>query len=322
MTSARGEVLTDGEAIYHCYTRCVRRAFLCGFDAYSGRNFDHRKDWVRERLKQLSEIFAIDVLEYALMGNHTHSVLRTRPDIVKGLEAEEVARRWLTLYPPSGAADPDELRAAVRVLSEDTVRIEQLRDRLASISWYMKSLNEHIARRANKEDKCKGRFWESRFKCQRLWDEAAVLSCAVYVVLNPIRAKAASSPEESDFTSIQERIREFQGSPSTESKLWLSPIQDTKVKRGFLSISLPEYLTLIDTTGREIREGKRGAIARNLEPILIRLGINPVHWVQVGQHFGHWFATSAGTAPTLVRVSRSLGKLWCKGLRVAQQVFL
>jgi hypothetical protein len=71
----------------------------------------------------------------------------------------------------------------------------------------MGRLNEFIARAANKEDKVKGRFWESRFKCQVLLDEAATVSCMVYVDLNPIRAGMAGTPEESDFTSIQERIR-------------------------------------------------------------------------------------------------------------------
>jgi hypothetical protein len=92
-------------------------------------------------------------------------------------------------------------------LADRPERIAELRRRLSSLSWFMGRLNESIARAANKEDKVKGRFWESRFKCQALLDDAATACCMVYVDLNTICAGLAGTPEESDYTSIQERIR-------------------------------------------------------------------------------------------------------------------
>ena len=201
------------EGVYHCFSRCVRRAFLYGFDTLTCRDFSHRKAWLVERLRQLAAIFAIEVCAYAIMENHYHTVLRTRPDIVALWSDRDVATRWLTLFPrhPNlGGALMPPAEKEIFALADCPERIAELRRRLSSLSWFMGRLNEFIARAANKEDRVKGRFWESRFKCQALLDQAAIAACMIYVDLNPIRAGRAATPEESDFTSIQERIRAWQ----------------------------------------------------------------------------------------------------------------
>jgi putative transposase len=117
----------------------------------------------------------------------------------------------------------------VCALTDCPERIGELRRRLCSLSWFMAQLNESIARAANKEDSVMGRFWESRFKCQVLLDEAAIAACMVYVDLNPIRAGLAASPEESDFTSIQERIRAWQNEVMTTSSVFSKASQDVQI---------------------------------------------------------------------------------------------
>ncbi len=100
MGLARNNYVIEGEeGVYHCISRCVRRAYLCGYDPLSGRDFSHRKKWILDRLKHLAGIFAIDVCAYAIMENHVHSILRTRPDILRSWSDSDVAARWLGLCP-------------------------------------------------------------------------------------------------------------------------------------------------------------------------------------------------------------------------------
>jgi hypothetical protein len=211
MTISRSELVdrtTPG--IYHCVSRCVRRAFLCGWDSYSSKDYEHRRQWVRDRLEELARSFAVEVLAYAVMNTHSHEVVRNRPDVAAAWEDQEVARRWLRIFPRRSPidgtpmAEPEE--TDIQAIVRNGRRVEQLRGRLSDISWFMRALNEWIARRANREDGCKGRFWEGRFKCQRLLDEAGLLTCMCYVDLNPVRAQMATSLEDSLFTSAYDRI--------------------------------------------------------------------------------------------------------------------
>ena len=193
--------------VFHCTSRCVRRAFLCGWDPASGRDFEHRRLWIDERISELALYFGISVISSSVMSNHFHIVLRTEPQWVASLSDAEVARRWLCLFPgPGGRRGHPPEAQAVEDLCLDTKKLALCRSRLSDISWFMRCLNEPIARRANAEDECTGRFWEGRFKCRRLDGDAAILACMIYIDLNPVRAGMATTPESSDFTSGQARI--------------------------------------------------------------------------------------------------------------------
>ena len=76
-------------AVFHCISRCVRRAFLCGSDRHTGKNFDHRKQWIQDRIAFLARHFGIDILGFSILSNHIHVVLRQRPDVVAEWAAEE-----------------------------------------------------------------------------------------------------------------------------------------------------------------------------------------------------------------------------------------
>ncbi len=193
---------------YHITSRCVRRAFLCGVDHYSGQSYEHRRQWVVDRIRLLSSLFAIDVCAYAVMSNHYHLVLKLCPEQLENQSDDQIMDRWCTLFKGpllvQRYLDGESLSPPERSTVSDIFNV--WRTKLGSISWFMRCLNQPIARQANLEDKCTGKFWESRFKSQALKSEEALLSCMTYVDLNPVRAEMATSLETSDYTSIQERI--------------------------------------------------------------------------------------------------------------------
>ncbi len=199
--------------IVHAIQRCVRRAFLAGIDEKSGTDYSFRREWIRRRLEALASVFGVDVLTYAILSNHLHVILRNRPDVVAAWSDEEAALRWLRVFPgrrlDEQLAEPTE--NDVRVLAANAERMAKVRSRLSDISWFMRALSEPIARLANKQDECTGRFWEGRFKAQRIVDEAGLLACAMYVDLNPIRAAMAQSPDQALHTSAYDRIRAERG---------------------------------------------------------------------------------------------------------------
>lgn len=196
--------------VYHAYNRCVRRAFLMGYDEYLELSFDHRKDWGRDRLRELAAGFAIDILDYAIMDNHFHLMLRNRPDIVVALTDEQVARRWWQICPSRRNPDrsvPEPLPCELNLWLSDPEQMTELRSRLSDISWLLRLFSQNLARRANAEDEVTGKFFESRFDCDRIVDEAGLLACCIYVDLNPIRAGKAFTPETSEYTGAWDRIR-------------------------------------------------------------------------------------------------------------------
>ncbi|MDO6569307.1 transposase, partial [Alteromonas sp. 1_MG-2023] len=150
---------------YHCVSRCVRRAYLCGEDYYSGKSYEHRRQWVEVRLLKLASVFAIDVCAYAVMSNHTHVVLHVDRNEALSWTTEEVLSRWHSLHQGTVLTRQymnSEQRALLSETQIDSViSIANIyRQRLYDISWFMRLLNEYIARKANKEDDCTGRFWE------------------------------------------------------------------------------------------------------------------------------------------------------------------
>jgi hypothetical protein len=286
-------------------------------------------------------------LTYTVLSNHLHVVLRSRPDVVATWADDEVARRWLKLFLKhrlnDGTAD-EPSDEEIKMIVGQPERLAEVRRRLSDVSWWMRCTAENIARRANKEDECSGRFWEGRFKAQLLLDEASLLACAAYVDLNPVRAAIAKSLEDSEFTGAKDRIDDLKersgeerqaGKPNVRTHAWersrrrrrsgwMSPLEINERSdspgadaspcgrraslKGFLSMSLTKYLELLDWTGRQLRSGKRGTIPSELAPILERLGLDTVGWCDLVQKFGKLFKRAAGTAASLATEAARRGQ--------------
>ena len=212
----------------------------------------------------------------------------------------------------------------------------------------MRCLNENIARRSNAEDGCGGRFWEGRFKCQRLLDEASILACMAYVDLNPVRAQLAKTPEQSEFTSIFDRIEARQAKAklkelrkwkkqqtltSRQEKMfvkekekqtqadWLCRLGIDKNGEGLLSLSENEYIELLDWTGRKLHAKKRGAIPAELQAIFERLEIDQENWLTTVTRYGKWFYRIVGSLEAIAEAAQSAGRAWFKGMSGVRSAF-
>jgi REP element-mobilizing transposase RayT len=329
MTYARQSLVSlDDTPYYHIVARCVRRAWLCGYDEYAGRDYSHRKFWVLERLAFLTSMFAIDVAAYAVMSNHYHVVLHVDRSRARRWTKEEVVAHWTRLFSIPSAVERwsnGEATQAEREAAE--AKIETWRERLHDLSWFMRCCNEFLARRANAEDNCTGRFWEGRFKSQALLDEAGLLTAMAYVDLNPIRAGIAATPEESEFTSIYERIREQRAVNVSEERqdkvrVPLQPFRQSATSdHASIPFGLQSYLELLDWSGRAIHQSKRGAIDDSQPPIMRRLNIEPEAWLEALRPRGNVFGRAMGKLNHLRLHAATLGQSWVRGLRQAERLY-
>ena len=260
-------------------------------------------------------------------------MLRSRPDVVADWSDQEVALRWWKLCPMRKGADGeavDPTESELNMWINDAEKIQEFRLRLSDLSWLMARLAQRIATAANLEDCCTGRFWQGRYKSQELLDEASILACAMYVDLNPIRAAIAQTPEDSDFTGAKDRLDDLQQDhvaidnrelahdwerEGTGQRCgWMSPIEISEARdpigsdlssgrrasdKGFLNVSLGQYLSLLDWTGRSLSGDKRGTIPGHLKPILERVGLLPAAWCELVRNFGKLFKRAAGSPERL-----------------------
>ncbi len=322
-------IAVESTPYYHCVARCVRRALLCGQDLQTGKSYEYRRAWLEERLLELPRIFAIDVAAYAIMSNHYHAVLYINTARAKRWSDLEVVERWHRLfngtmlsqqYLKEGTLPEAEMWAFQPVINEWRIRLQD-------ISWFMRVLNEEIARAANSEDGCTGRFWEGRFKSQALLDKPALIACMAYVDLNPVRAKMAKTPETSQHTSGKKRCEKAQISKQpnriSQQEKTLHPFagHPRKNQPGGIQMRLSDYFELVDSTGRVLREDKRGHISSGAQNILKRLNIDEDRWLQMACKFEDCFSSFVGGEHSIRMICDQLNFQRPSGLATSRRMF-
>jgi hypothetical protein len=331
---ARAEVFDPSEvAVLHICARVVRRCFLFGVDPVTGKNHDHRKVWIEDQLKLLAANFGIDLLSFAILSNHFHLILRSRPDVVETWDDTEVARRWLMLCPNRKKKDrspeePNEFE--LNSIRNDPDKLAMIRTRLSNVSWWMRLLCQNIGTRANQEDEQVGKFFQGRYRAVRILDEETLLACSAYVDLNPIRAAMAETLETSEFTSVQRRVQALQKGDSsiptngTRVDLFLSPLtidekndsigacannnRERCSDKGFISMSTMDYLELLEASARMVRPDKSGYTPSDVAPIFERLKLDPGFWRLQIQDFGRLFSNVAGKPKNVYEIRSLISK--------------
>ena len=337
MAVPRAHIVDPNEpGLYHCFSRCVRRAFLMG------PGHDHRRAWIERRLEFLCSVFAVDAAAHSAMSNHLHVLVRIDPPRARDWTAHEVVRRWGCLHPKSvlaraglavkrGARAPDELpdEAIARVARDDR-RVEEYRRRLSSLSWFMKSLKEPLARLANAEDGVSGAFWEGRFRSPRVLDLAGLLTCMVYIDLNPIHAGLCEGLADSMYTSVRLRLKALrrflrsralrmtlpaediarleriveqdEATVETPESSWMAPVGGggDGARTPLLGIDAADYIAIVETAGRRPDPRKRGMIPARVMSVLESLRMDVDRWLTVvtGKDGPQW-GTAIGSAISL-----------------------
>jgi REP element-mobilizing transposase RayT len=299
MTVARSQLVdVNVTPWYHVISETVRGAWLLG----QGR--EDRKQWIEDRLEELSRVFAVEIAGFAVLDNHLHVLVRLCPELASTWTDEEVVRRWASVFPPRGP-DRAPLEISQAWLDEklgDANFVAQTRLRLADLGWFMKCLKEPLARLANREDDCRGAFWQGRYKSIAILDDEALLATCAYIDLNPVAAGIGSTPEASPYTSVHSRIEHCreqdrlddlqaardgsvaaaEAARGLDADHWLCPLGDERgrgaVRVGVLEgLSLGSYLQLVDWTSRLVRNGK-ARVSAQVASILDRLGTSPEVW--------------------------------------------
>jgi len=279
-TARRQQISLEMTPYYHCVSRCVRRTFLCGYDSQSKRSYEHRRDWIEQRIKELSAIYCINICAYAVMSNHYHVVVHIDKPHAESLTDSEVIERWSELhtqpliiqrYGKNALTCNAEIEAATEIIT-------RWRERLYSLSWFMRELNFDIGMKANQEDNCKGHFWESRYKSQALLDENALLAAMAYVDLNPIRAGIATKLTSSQYTSIKDRLDALKQGQGTAP--YLHPFignSKSETEKG-LPFRLMDYLELVNWTGTVYRKQRREILGK-APSLLDHLNLPQQEWI-------------------------------------------
>ena len=296
---------------YHVISRCTRQLHLLGSCPSSRAE---RKGLLLNQLERVATFTAVGVAGWAVMDNHLHLLVKVDTETARGWSDREVARRWLGLHPardgyfrPVAVSDEQ-----VDAFVSDVDQVAEMRERLMSISYFMKEIKQELTQRINKLEDTVGSLWAGRFKSKRVTDEAQLLTTLAYIDLNPFAAGKCRTPEAGEYTSLAARLRGVEaarenkgqdpgsarkslekGARLTERRGWWMTVGGGQPGRaGRRRALMPDtdltfgrYLRLLDAVSRLLRKGKK-RVQGDARTITARLGVSPVG---VAETLKSWF---------------------------------
>ena len=275
MRRSRSERIPEGQpGIWHIVSRCVRRERLLEGPGH--------REWMVGALASWMHVLAVEVLGYALMGNHIHLILRSRPDIAASWLPGQVRRRKVAAATVADgrACGLDDVGTGPALTAEEIVAARQ---KLSHPGPMLRAVKEAFARRLNLQHGTSGHVWESRYHDVALLDAGGVLACQVYVDLNPFRANLVEDPALSSFCSARHRRAVDVSAPDAALAAHLPrnldhPLLDRRGRPcGTWSWSNAQLADLTLATARMIRPGI-GGLPPWAADLLPRLGVQVDHW--------------------------------------------
>lgn len=285
-------VIPDEIQTFRCIYRCIRYCRIAGTHPVTRKSCEHRRQWVSQRLEDLSELFAIECLLHRVENGEFECVIRTRPDVASKWSDREVAKRWCTLFPHKTPEHEREKAERERIdgIADDKQRVQELRNRLKDISWYMRCFAANIAERANEEDGVKGRFWDGRFKPTLLLDDHAQLATAVAI--------ECSSPEPTCGQETNSRTGAVGRQRSPEKRRKTRRTNQT-FEFEFTCCSSSEFRALKTWTANQFKARSSGEGKNRSLRVLKALGLDRERWLEVVRTIRAFSGCVAGTKASI-----------------------
>jgi len=211
--------------LYHVTSKCVRSLHLLAtpdpgsgpesdggracVSLVSGGGGDRRKQFMLSVLQVLDAATCIEIAAFAIMDNHVHLLLRVLPKEPRTWAARDIARRWLLLHPPRNGYGRlrDVTDDDIQQLANDGEWVEATRDRLTSISFYMKEFKQRAAEYINRDEgQTSGSLWQGRYKLKPVLTDEQLVATMAYIDLNPFAANVCEQIEQGKFTSLEQRL--------------------------------------------------------------------------------------------------------------------
>lgn len=337
---ARKEIIRPNQvAVYHCWATTLPKMVLCG--KKGKKDYDHRKEWIRARLVQMSEVFAVEVCGYSINKDRLDVVIRVRPDVAKKWSKEEVARRWKMIHPQDRDRELEfetvkPSKQQTQELLADKGQLEECRKRLFDVTWFVRDLCEAVARRMNREEGRKGRVWYGRFRTRQILDAPAALAACVALEASPVLSGCTGDIAQGGYSSACDRIAgvkarakaKARAPRSNDPDAWLNPLDAGKPRgktpaKSAFPMNPSDYVQVVEWTGKQFAAKKMDAAPpADVAAAIKKMGLDPENWLEFVANLNERFTRAVGSPALMAKEAKRIGKSWFRGHIHAEEAYL